>query len=59
MAGKWNLYLILWVIKTSFSGLGLCRIRPCVSRIKPVHDVVGDCLGSLWPGGGRMNKGYD
>ena len=36
------------VIRTSFFGLGLYGILPCVSRIEQVHDVVGVCLPLAW-----------
>ena len=45
--------------RTPFFGLGLYGIRPCVSRIKPVHDVVDVYLPPEWVGDGRKSGGYN
>jgi hypothetical protein len=41
------------MIRTSLFGLLLYEIRPCMSMIKPVHDVVSVCLPLAWFNGGQ------
>ena len=38
-------------------GLRLYEIRPCVSRIKPAHDVMDVSLPPVGVGGGSMSEG--
>jgi hypothetical protein len=53
------LEMMAGVITSPFFGLGLYWIHPCLSRIEPVHDVVGIGLPPVWRRGVNMNKGYD
>jgi hypothetical protein len=45
--------------KKSLFGLGLYGIRPHVSRIRPVYDVMDVHLHPVWGGRSRMSRGYN